>query len=204
MAIMAERYKDRDWLRDQYVNQGKSTTQIGDEVGANQGTIWYYLDKYDIERRDRIEAVKDAVRVNRAYYHIDSQGYAKWKANVGNAEEKTVPVHRLLAVSEYGLDAVCGKEVHHKNGIPWDNRPANIEPLTNSKHQKAHGDNRDAWKNRDNPYRDKEKLVELYDNQKLSCDEIANRMGVSGSTIARWVRKHGMEVRPGHIQRDEY
>ena len=47
-------------------------------------------------------------------------------------------VHRLLAVSEWGLDAIRGREVHHKNEIPWDNRPENLELVTREEHGEKH------------------------------------------------------------------
>lgn len=47
-------------------------------------------------------------------------------------------VHRLLAVASHGLEALQGKEVHHKNGIKWDNRPENIELLSPEQHRKRH------------------------------------------------------------------
>ena len=47
-------------------------------------------------------------------------------------------IHRLLAVSEYGIESVKGKDVHHKNNIPWDNRPENIELMTKEKHGRHH------------------------------------------------------------------
>jgi hypothetical protein len=49
-----------------------------------------------------------------------------------------LPVHRLLAIAEHGTDAVAGQHVHHKNGIPFDNRPENLELLSPSEHSKRH------------------------------------------------------------------
>ena len=54
-----------------------------------------------------------------------------------------VSIHRLLAVSEYGFDTVANKEIHHKNGIKWDNRPNNIEPLTTREHRQVHAERGD-------------------------------------------------------------
>jgi hypothetical protein len=52
-------------------------------------------------------------------------------------------VHRLLAIAEYGTDPVAGNHVHHKNGIKWDNRPTNIEPVNHSEHARKHANKRD-------------------------------------------------------------
>ena len=206
--IVAERYKDPDWLYEQYVIEGKSMTEIANECDANSGTIWYHMDKHDIESRDRMEAVKDAVRVNYANYHSNNKGYPLWKASVGDGKEKVCYVHRLLAVSEYGFDAVMGNDVHHKNGIPWDNRPSNIEPLNRSDHLKEHGDEIDSWSHRDNPYRDEDTLRRMYIDECMSTHEIADEFDVAASTINTWLKKFGISLRPKRRlpegQRKEY
>jgi len=38
---------------------------------------------------------------------------------------------------------VKDKDVHHNNGIPWDNRPENIEPIPKEEHAKLHTENKD-------------------------------------------------------------
>jgi hypothetical protein len=58
--------------------------------------------------------------------------------NKYKGETFSVPVHRLVAVAEYGFDEVKNMDVHHKNEIKWDNRPENLELLTRSEHRKLH------------------------------------------------------------------
>jgi len=33
---------------------------------------------------------------------------------------------------------VKDKHVHHKNGIPWDNRPENLEAMSRQEHRTIH------------------------------------------------------------------
>lgn len=51
------RYKDRDWLCDQYVNQGKTIYEIADEIGVGDSTIqrWIHILKVPVQynRGDR-------------------------------------------------------------------------------------------------------------------------------------------------------
>jgi predicted transcriptional regulator len=54
-----------------------------------------------------------------------------------------VPLHRLLAVAVFGFDAVSDTVVHHKNKIPWDNRPTNLECMSNGEHTSHHNSERD-------------------------------------------------------------
>lgn len=61
------------------------------------------------------------------------------------------PLHRLIAVAEYGFDAVAGNDIHHKSGVGWDNRPANIEPIDPAEHVALHSTDRDNYENKDSP-----------------------------------------------------
>ena len=49
-------YKQRDWLKDQYLFRKKSTYEIGREFGHIPGKILYWLKKLDIPIRNRSEA----------------------------------------------------------------------------------------------------------------------------------------------------
>ena len=53
---MSETYKDRDWLFDQYWNQGKSMDMIANETGKSKTTIQYWMKKFNIVRRSISEA----------------------------------------------------------------------------------------------------------------------------------------------------
>jgi len=57
---------------------------------------------------------------------------------VVESPEGEVRLHRLLAVALYGFEAVAGRQVHHANRIPWDNRPENLRLLTPSEHSRLH------------------------------------------------------------------
>lgn len=65
-------------------------------------------------------------------------------ASVFDNDTKLVYSYRLLAVAEYGIDALKPEEdgenkvVHHKTGIPLDNRPEAIEVVDKSEHNKLH------------------------------------------------------------------
>lgn len=46
--------------------------------------------------------------------------------------------HRLVAEQMIGRRLSVNEVVHHKNGKRWDNRPDNLEILTDSEHSKLH------------------------------------------------------------------
>lgn len=41
-------------------------------------------------------------------------------------DDTPVPVHQLVAVAEFGIEAVEKHDVHHLNTTHWDNRPENL------------------------------------------------------------------------------
>lgn len=169
--------------------------QIERETGINSGTIHYWIKKHNIKTRDRISEVKRKRRVEWADFHTNSHGHERWQAGDGDGGEDVCYVHRLLAVAEWGFDAVCGNEVHHDNGIPWDNRVENIAPLTVSEHRKEHIDDYRYWDDRYTPWRDKGRLRELYFEQRMSLSEVAEELGCDDKTIRRWMDIYDMDRR---------
>jgi len=85
---------------------------------------------------DRGGNTKEKYRYN-VPCQIDQQGYNVVKTNI-DGENIYLSLHRLLAVSEFGIDKVKDIDVHHKNNIPWDNRPSNLELMSRSEHMKHH------------------------------------------------------------------
>jgi len=111
---------------------------------------------------------------------------------------ESFPIHRLIAVAEYGFDAVVGAEIHHKSGVGWDNRPSNIEPIEPGDHTALHSTGRDNYANKETPYRDEGIMRELYVRRGLSTYEVADELNTSRTTVIRWLDKHGIDRRrPG-------
>jgi hypothetical protein len=64
----------------------------------------------------------------------NGEGYEYVEDDDGN----TMYLHRLLAMAEYGVDAVADMEVHHKVPVQWLNVPDNVEPLDPDVHSQMH------------------------------------------------------------------
>ena len=117
---------DVERLRDLWVNKRYSAGRIASIFDVHISTIYRRLKRHGIERRDLLQ------------YNTIGKGYTEI-AEPGEGGER-VYAHRLLAVAEYGFDAVADEDnvVHHKNGVTWDNRPSNIRLLTNEVHARKH------------------------------------------------------------------
>lgn len=55
-----------------------------------------------------------------------------------SGSHRSVDIHRLVMVAEYGIDAVINRDVHHHTKIPFDNRPENLQLLSHSEHTTLH------------------------------------------------------------------
>jgi hypothetical protein len=140
-------YRNEEWMRHQYWNLGKTTNDIAEICDIDRSNVVRWMDRLGIETRDvsdydgheLTKKARESVKVNRANFRTSYRGYETWRSyNSKRDKNETVKVHRLLAVAEYGFDAVKGNIVHHKNGIKWDNRPENIEPMDETEHLQQH------------------------------------------------------------------
>jgi len=124
-----EKLEDKEWLKEQYYQKGRTCKEIADELGTYSGRVSQWLKKHDISPTEHP-------------YVGFNDGYLEIHTGV-DGESKHAQVHRLAAVAWFGYDEIAGKEIHHKNGVRWDNRESNLEPLSVSDHRSLH--HSDDW-----------------------------------------------------------
>lgn len=134
-------YQDAGWLDKKYNEEGLTQSEMAEIADTTQKTISTWLIKTGVkEKADRASGSerKNGACKNPATfgtYHDSTGGaYERWQ----DSENKAVKVHRLLAVAEYGFDAVKDLDVHHKREIPWLNYHDNIELVSRKEHQRLH------------------------------------------------------------------
>lgn len=130
-----EPWEDKTTMEHLHVKKGMSSREIAEILPCNRGHVKRWLRRHNIQR-SQSEAAKVRYRKDPPH-HRWHNGYEQVVTQI-DGSQKGVQIHRLLAVSEFGLDAVSGKVIHHKNGVKWDNRPGNIEPMTKEEHQRHH------------------------------------------------------------------
>ena len=130
MTDDGKQYRDADALRKLYHEERKSLREIADELDCHATTVNYWMKKHGIQRRTELQDRVPKLETNHNGYEVcrtlTEDKYAR------------VRIHRLLAVAKYGFDTVADNDVHHENGIPWDNRPDNISVLPHEEHVRLH------------------------------------------------------------------
>jgi transposase-like protein len=183
-------WKDKEKLKELYVEKKLSTYKIADKFGCSAVTVNKWLKKHGIELRSSGEGSKIAYSRKPAPIKDTANGYEIWRDKSGD-KDNGVFVHRLLYVAYHGVESVKNKDVHHQNEVPWDNRIENLEALTKSEHRLLHANNN----NKDAKWKNEELMRELYVKKKKSTCEISEKFGCSAVTVNRWLKKHGIRVR---------
>lgn len=190
----SEPWHDANLLRELYHDKEMSDQEIANELDCGRATVSKWMRKHDIERRDRSEAIsKGKIKNSEVGRYLDGDGYYRATSRF-QSDNSSVLIHRLLAISEFGFGAVCGSEVHHINGLSWDNRPSNISLKTPSEHSKHHAD--DRW-SETRPWQDEKTLRQLYIEREMSVEDIADELGCTRWTVSAWLGHHGIETRHG-------
>lgn len=123
-------WRDKDVIEELYVKREMSLNEVADAIDGSSWNISTWVKKHGFETRSISEAKRQYEHVQ---YYTDRNGHETWSAVYA-----TVMVHRLIAVAEHGLGALEGHHVHHKNGVPWDNRHENLELVTPREHNRKH------------------------------------------------------------------
>ena len=133
------KYRDGELLEELYWSKGLSTVEISERLDCSKHSVQNWMERHGIQTR---KSNHDKVPT----FHTDKEGYEAIHIGI-DYETYQFPIHRLVAVAEGGLppDKLKGRKlnVHHKNGIPWDNRPENLEVLDHAKHAQVHSKHRD-------------------------------------------------------------
>lgn len=134
---------DRPWenvitLARAYDKYG-SAVGVADAWGCSERTIRTWLHKHpeiDVKRQGRRPSWEDTDPPNHVLEDHENYEIVESFCPVRDAsgelekiERKAVRIHRLVAVAEWGYDALTGAEVHHADGHKIHNTRYNLKPM---------------------------------------------------------------------------
>ena len=155
-------YQCPAWLFIHYTILKKSTVKIAEENSTNHKNILYWLNKYQIERRTLMEALKGRVISEEWKMKISSslkgENNPNWKGGIRKDGDSYIRIHnpehpyatkdgyvrhhRYILEQHLNRFLIPEERVHHINGIKNDNRIENLMLFPNeSEHQKFHQNN---------------------------------------------------------------
>lgn len=163
MSPRDAKYKDRDWLFDQYVTQQKPMHQIADEIGASTKVIGNWLSKFGIEARtnpDWMCGDKAVMKRPEVVAKISGKNHYHW--NGGSSMypycEKWTPAFRKRIRAFFGnICILCGKtekengeplcchHVHYNKRTCCDDSTPMFATLCRSCHNKTTASHRAKW-----------------------------------------------------------
>jgi len=163
-------WRDKELVNYLYHEKEMSGPKIADKMGCSISPIY-----------DRIEDTRSISEANKIWtrklplkVETTEDGYERFKTKV-HGESQSFAHHRLIAVAEYGFEALSGNIVHHENGVPWDNRPENLELMPQSEHAREHLEQI--------PVNDKLGMLEMSKNSPATHEIIADHNDLSRSTV---------------------
>ena len=131
-------WQDPEILHRLYHVEGLGQDEIAERLGCCQAQVSRQMRRNNVSRTTKTEAA----RSRPASFYTNLSGYECWAECMQDATNR-VRVHRLLAVAEWGLDAIEDNHIHHQNNMPFDNRPDNLEVLSPSEHAQTHAKSQD-------------------------------------------------------------
>jgi hypothetical protein len=92
--------------------------EMAEACECDATTVLHYLRRYGLTTGNEQAGAPSSASVP---FGTRRDGYEYWKTG-----RRHVLVHRLVAVAEWGFDAVADRIVHH-DSVPWDNRPSQLQ-----------------------------------------------------------------------------
>ena len=208
-------FTDADWLREQYHEKKKSTRQIAEECGVIQGTIRDWMDRHGIESRSISEAklnqYADTVLVTDVDESPLEAAPERKTVEVGNrryegpltgldATESSIGDRNVEVIESPWRDGEWLREQYHGLGksISQIAEECGVSDRTIRRWMDRHDIERRSMseaKRSDGLYTDADWLREQYHEKENSMRQIAEECGVGGTTIRRWMDRHGIERR---------
>ena len=138
-----------------YHDMMMSTREIAALLDVGDETVFYFMKRNGIVLRDATEATHVRKAKNRQSKRLDElkkikmhrgyeQVYMPEHPRADNSGK--VYVHIVAAEQKIGRPLKPDEVVHHINGIKNDNRPENLQVMTDHEHRSYHI--RQAWKRR--------------------------------------------------------
>jgi len=142
-----KQYRDSNWLRQKYWDEGLTLAEIGNLMGVCRNTIFKWMKRFNIPRRgsaSRFQGGERSLETRRKMSEaFKGKNHRLWKGGRFKDTDGYILIHnpkhpcargdgyilehRLVMMEELGRYLESYEIVHHRNGIKDDNRVENLE-----------------------------------------------------------------------------
>lgn len=210
------RYRDEEWLREQYVEEWRSTTDIADECGCDSSTVLKWLNRHSIETRAQapqapdkrltdagwlreqyVEQTKTACEISEVCECSPSAVYT-WldKHGIKKRSAKRRPSSQRLTDAEW----LRGQYIEQRQRCADIAEKCECSADTVRRWLHRHdievrprggdGEHRAV----DKQLTDSQWLRHQYVQDEKTAAEIAEAIGCSPSAVQNWLNKHGVQI----------
>lgn len=221
-ASVVKKLKDKAWLREQYVQNRQSTTEIAYELDISSTTVTKWLRTHDIQIRDSVltEAALNRLRDDEWMYRryvkerastteIASQldcsttTVSKWlsehKITVRSQQESKLPKEAVGKLQDD--DWLQEQYINQRRTLSEIGEELGVSGVAVGLRLETHGiESREPGESRLDQkairyLRDADWLREQYIENERGTVDIAEEIGAAGSTVRDWLRDHNIEIR---------
>jgi transposase len=169
LKMSDERYRSKEWLQKKYSEEKMSGEEISDLCGVGSTTIYNWLERFGIERRDMGETRRLRYKEKDVKYNDEDWLRQKYWGE------------RLSSYAIAELCDVSGNTIHESL------KRHGIDTRTQEESTRTRFGDKD--------YYDKEWLYNQYVRNGKSTVKIASECDVSSSTIRNALKRHDIEIR---------
>lgn len=135
------------YIENQIWKYNKSLREIAKELGISYGCIRWYIDRYEIKKKDRKTAYYDALkkRGNKGFnwsggrYKIHGHWMVYKPKHPNSNTRGYIYEHRLIMSEKLGRPLKKDEIVHHIDGNKENNKSKNLQVMTMGGRNKYHG-----------------------------------------------------------------
>lgn len=167
---MVRKYKDAEWLSNEYLSKEKPSTQIARELGVSKATILNWLDRHDIPTRKR------GPQKGREF------------GDTSNLQDEGWLRHQYVELEKSAGKIAADENVGDQTVINWLNNHG-IE--TRGMHEAS----RECTSTKDKRLNDEGWLRKEYQDKERTMANIAEELDVTIPTVKYWLDRKGIDRR---------
>jgi transposase len=211
------RYRDKEWLYEEYWGNEKSTREIAKICDCHNSTISTWLARHDIETRSEKETpdlrLKNAEWLQKQY-HEKERTMGEIRAECGCSRvtvQRWLKRHEIETFSRHRSSDAAYRDADWLREKYWGEKKSSHEiaagrdfsPTTVQKWLNKHGiETRDRSPVPDKRLKNAKWLRDRYWACGRSTPEIAEECGCAASTVGEWLKKHGIDMRSPTPERE--